>query len=462
VSSITAAHGPFAVLKRNLQFDRCGGEPWTTCGQVNAAAEPNLCNNPAGYSDGEHMTEDVPPGRDLSAAPTASRRRTAQLPKLTPKAMLLTAVLIAVLTVSAVLVLWWPATAGLTGAELITARLDGLKIGLSVGVGSGGIVALYLAWRRQHSAEADLDNRERVLAHQYDVLEHQQEVAAATLAHQERVANDAQADAAARRITELYVKAVEQLGSEKAPVRLGGLYALERLAQDNESQRQTIANVLCGYLRMPFQEKVTSTIDDSKDNLIDQNDGPLQELQVRLTAQRILSEHLRVKQHNTYWGKLDLDLTGARLYNFRLTDTHIGSALFLNTTFVGMLWWSDTTFDGEASFDGAAMNTVSFADVTFNANTSFREVAIKGNAEFYTTRFCGTCTFRDAKLNSPPFMAQASRDPPTLTEPDSTFPTSLKQRLLAVAHPFLRQYSTSQRSSSGRDLRATSTSLEQP
>lgn len=30
-----------------------------------------------------------------------------------------------------------------------------------------------------------------------------------------------------RRITELYTKAVEQLGSDKAPVRLGGLYALE-------------------------------------------------------------------------------------------------------------------------------------------------------------------------------------------------------------------------------------------
>jgi hypothetical protein len=41
-----------------------------------------------------------------------------------------------------------------------------LKIGLSVAVGSGGVVALYLLWRRQHSTEGDLDNRERTLAHQ--------------------------------------------------------------------------------------------------------------------------------------------------------------------------------------------------------------------------------------------------------------------------------------------------------
>ncbi|MGK4593185.1 pentapeptide repeat-containing protein [Amycolatopsis sp. w19] len=65
------------------------------------------------------------------------------------------------------------------------ARLDALKIGLSSG--SGGVVALCLAWRRQHSTEADLGNRKRALAHQQDV-------AAATEAHKKRVADDASAD----------------------------------------------------------------------------------------------------------------------------------------------------------------------------------------------------------------------------------------------------------------------------
>jgi hypothetical protein len=50
---------------------------------------------------------------------------------------------------------------------------------------------------------------------------------------------------ARQRITDLYIKPVEQLGSDKAPVRLGGLYALERLAQGNPDQRQTIVNVPC-------------------------------------------------------------------------------------------------------------------------------------------------------------------------------------------------------------------------
>ncbi|OXM68252.1 hypothetical protein CF165_13995 [Amycolatopsis vastitatis] len=84
-----------------------------------------------------------------------------RLRELSPRTMWLTAVVIAVLTAAAVVVLWWPATAGLNGAEVVSARLDALKVGLSVAVGSGGVVALYLSWRRQHSTEADLDNRER-------------------------------------------------------------------------------------------------------------------------------------------------------------------------------------------------------------------------------------------------------------------------------------------------------------
>ncbi|MEV4162141.1 hypothetical protein [Nonomuraea dietziae] len=55
-------------------------------------------------------------------------------------------------------------------------------------------------------------------------------------------------------VTDRYGKAVEQLGSAQAPVRLGGLYALDQLGQDNPSPalRQTIVDVICAYLRMPY------------------------------------------------------------------------------------------------------------------------------------------------------------------------------------------------------------------
>ncbi len=120
------------------------------------------------------MTDDARLGAASPPSPPSSTSSAVKrLPELTRAAMWWTAVVITVLTAGAVTVLWRPATAGLTGADLVKARLDALKIGLSIGVGSGGVVALYLAWRRQHSTEADLDNREHTLAHQ-------QEVAAAT------------------------------------------------------------------------------------------------------------------------------------------------------------------------------------------------------------------------------------------------------------------------------------------
>jgi len=45
--------------------------------------------------------------------------------------------------------------------------------------------------------------------------------------HQEIATALTDRDATERRITGLYTRAAEQLGNDKAPVRLGGLYALE-------------------------------------------------------------------------------------------------------------------------------------------------------------------------------------------------------------------------------------------
>lgn len=50
-------------------------------------------------------------------------------------------------------------------------------------------------------------------------------------------------------ITDRYTKAVEQLGSSKLDVRLGGIYALERLAQDSPRDHQTIYDVLAAFVR---------------------------------------------------------------------------------------------------------------------------------------------------------------------------------------------------------------------
>lgn len=135
---------------------------------------------------------------------------------------------VVVITTGAVAaVLFWLDLVSLASKDRATSQLDALKIGLSVGVGSGGVFALYLAARRQRTTELDLTHRASVQA-------------------------AVDTDATERRITELYTKAADQLGSDKAVVQLAGLYAMERLAQGNSTHRQIVVDVLCGYLHMPF------------------------------------------------------------------------------------------------------------------------------------------------------------------------------------------------------------------
>jgi hypothetical protein len=51
-------------------------------------------------------------------------------------------------------------------------------------------------------------------------------------------------------ITDRYTRAIDQLGSTKIDVRLGGIYALERLAHDSPSDVPTVANVLAAFIRV--------------------------------------------------------------------------------------------------------------------------------------------------------------------------------------------------------------------
>lgn len=169
------------------------------------------------------------------------------------------------------------------------AKVDAIKTGLGIGAGTTGVFALLLAVRRQ--------------------------------THQERTAADTLHDATERRVTELYTKAADQLGSPKAAVRLAGLYALERLGEDHERQRPTIVDLLCAYLRMRYAEPVAPE-DKASSEAVDRYENHLQEAQVRQAGQRILHRHSQPflagdgEVVSSYWATanlMTLDLRGANL-----------------------------------------------------------------------------------------------------------------------------------------------------
>jgi hypothetical protein len=66
----------------------------------------------------------------------------------------------------------------------------------------------------------------------------------AMLRHEEQTRTDLQ-----RRITESFTKAVEQLGSDKLQVRLGGIYTLERISRESELDYWPIMETLTAFVR---------------------------------------------------------------------------------------------------------------------------------------------------------------------------------------------------------------------
>src|SRR3954454_17543061 len=56
-------------------------------------------------------------------------------------------------------------------------------------------------------------------------------------------------------LSKRYQDAAEQLGHDKAAVRLAGVYAMARLADEWPEQRQTCVDVLCAYMRMPWPKE---------------------------------------------------------------------------------------------------------------------------------------------------------------------------------------------------------------
>ena len=71
------------------------------------------------------------------------------------------------------------------------------------------------------------------------------------LRRNQQLAGGAGRRAESDRLSARFAAAAEQLGHERAAIRLAGVYALGRLADDWPDQQQVCIDVLCGYLRLP-------------------------------------------------------------------------------------------------------------------------------------------------------------------------------------------------------------------
>ncbi|MFD5089912.1 pentapeptide repeat-containing protein [Amycolatopsis thailandensis] len=291
-----------------------------------------------------------------------------------------------------------------------TGQLEAIKTAGTIVIGTGGAAALWLAARRQRTAEIALNQK------QFD-----QDANDRAFALQERIAAASAADAEARRAIEQYGRAVEQLGSEKPAVRLGGIYALERLAQDNPAHRQTVVNVLCAYLRIPFDPEPPPH--DRIDKTADESEAPAQPLadhdhtqerEVRLAIQQVFSQHFYAGTDpdrpppDTFWPDTELRLQNAVLFRFQAYACRIRRGVFENAIFIGPTTFNTTTFLEQAFFSGAKFaGRADFRQTTFDI-ASFYQASFDGETTFEDATFASTTYFEDVMFSGQTTFAKAT------------------------------------------------------
>lgn len=292
-----------------------------------------------------------------------------------------------------------------------TSRSDALKTG---GLAAGSIVALYALWLNDRRRRVE-EGRQAVERARHDL-------------ELRRAAQDRD-----RIAEERFARSVELLGSQADQVRVGALHALAGLAAGREDYRQTVIDVLCSYLRRPFNHPDFEQAHGGSRNWPDdERDDAAREQQVRQTAQRLIRELLPEASERDA-PAYDLDLTGARLDGLDLSNRVVGrigmqqTVLLHATRLVGARVRGRCHFAGAEAFgpveaggavfeDRAVLNgfvahlpvdleatfhgEVVIADATFHDTFTVSRASFLSSLDLRHTRFAGRYT--DLGMQRPP------------------------------------------------------------
>jgi hypothetical protein len=160
------------------------------------------------------------------------------------------------------------------------------------------------------------------------------------------VGRRAEADALAKR----YQDAAQQIGHEKAAVRLAGVYTMARLADDWPEQRQSCVDVLCAYLRMPNHPETAQ--------------AAAGEREVRTAILRLIGDHLAAELDNN-WCDCGFDFSYAELPAFN---------------------WSAPSFRKQPDFSHTRIENMAMRRATFERGANFIYAAFEGLVQIQRAR----------------------------------------------------------------------------
>ena len=229
-----------------------------------------------------------------------------------------------------------------------------------------------------------------------------------------------------------YTTAIEQLSSDKASIRLGGVYSLvglvdewladEKIIPNIEERRkeaQVIINNLCAYIRSPFllaerAEQLDKPyakdlqkdfagdkekFDADKQTFKQRKANLEEERQVRLSIIKEMHEHVHDAEEPGPWSGFDYDFSNAHFfYPIDFVYSYFGVfSNFSGVTFTEDANFFGVTFTEDANFFGATFTErADFIGATFTERADFFGATFTKRADFFGATFTQDANFSEA------------------------------------------------------------------
>ena len=293
---------------------------------------------------------------------------------------------------------------------------------------TGGLIGLIALGETRRKNDNDREAAEKIWVHQQDTLDQQKKQFEKQLEKQQEQfeANAFKERKAERR--ERYTKAVEQLGDEKAPTRMGGVYTLVGLVDEwleDESikeyegrlrEGQVIINNLCAYIRSPF------ILASHYDELLGYSPNPKgvyegkeqefytdkakldSEADIRLAIIKEINDRLQGPEENTpgKWSDFEYNFSGsAFFYPVDLTNSYYMKTIkFDNSKYYYMANFSNSIYTDNASFYGCTYSSNAiFSGSTYNKEIDFYNCTYRWHAYFRNSTYIHAVNFSNSTFN---------------------------------------------------------------